>query len=283
MATSFNAALAPDMNSDATFRTWATWISNVFTLSGGWVNTSDTGQVNLTTMNRQGANVSAGYKVYRMNDALQSTVPVFVKIEFGAGNSTANPSIWLTIGTGSDGAGNITGTLQARLQLSCTANSTTGTAAYGSVSTNRIGVGAFLGATTNATLAFFIERTKDAAGADTNTGILFGYVVGGVSKTQYLPFAGTIPTAETCFQALLSTNNPSAVDNNLGIGVVSYFYGTAQNPSVNNVVVNSNDFADYASFAVTIYSTSYTFQHLGSNLTTAANGRSGTRLCMLYQ
>jgi hypothetical protein len=283
MATSFNANLIPEQSTDAAFRAWATWVAGVFALASTWTNTADTGQINLTTVTRPTvANTSQGYKIYSMNDTLQATKPVFVKIEFGSGSNAAYPALWLTIGTGSDGAGNLTGVLFPRTQIACVASSTTGSAAYGSANTNRVAMGFFAGVT-NCALAFSIERTKGANGDDDGTGLLASYSYStSTHRTQYIPFTGTIPVAETCYQALTSTNNPSALDNNVGIGLVSHFYGTAKQPGINNVVVNSNDFADYATFSMTLYGGSKTFQHLGPNFTTV-NSRTATRLCMIYQ
>jgi hypothetical protein len=283
MATKFEAALMPNQSNDVEFRAWCTFIHDVFTLSGAWTNTADTGQIDLATVPRPtAANMSRGYKIYAMADALQAAKPVFVKVEFGSGSSVNYPGSWLTIGTGTDGAGNITGALLARTLITTGASASTGMAAYGSADSGRVGIALFLGGATYA-MAVFLERTKDAAGDDDGTGLLLSWSYQGTNhRTLYLPFSGSIPVAETCYQALVSTNNPSAMGNDVGAGLVSHFYGVAQQPGINNVVVNSNDFADYAQFTVTVYGDTATYQHLGSNLTTV-NGRATTRLAMLYQ
>lgn len=96
-------------DSDATFREWGLELQTKF-LAAGLVQTADTGQINWVTVVRPGTNAEGGYEVYRMNDALQGTAPVFLRIGYGTGSGTTTPRIQVTLGTGSDGAGAITGT-----------------------------------------------------------------------------------------------------------------------------------------------------------------------------
>ena len=88
--------------------------------NGGWAQTLDSGQINLTTnaLYPSSANQSIGYQIWQMQDGLQTTYPIFIKFEFGSAASASLPAFWLTIGTSSDGAGNITGILFARTQYS---------------------------------------------------------------------------------------------------------------------------------------------------------------------
>lgn len=52
-----------------------------------------------------------GYTLWRFNDTLQATQPIFFKLEFGSNSSGANyPSMFITVGTGSNGSGTITWT-----------------------------------------------------------------------------------------------------------------------------------------------------------------------------
>ena len=77
--------------------------------------TSDTGQINWTTVVLPAANTAAGYEIWRFNDTLQSTTPVFIKLEFGSSAATTGyPMIWITIGNGSNGSGTLTGLTSTR-------------------------------------------------------------------------------------------------------------------------------------------------------------------------
>lgn len=97
---------------DAKFRSWGSAVSAAIVASGLTV-TADTGQINWTTVTRPtAANTKAGYEIYRFNDTAQATYPIYLRIDYGssAQASGQGPATWLTVGTGSDGAGNITGT-----------------------------------------------------------------------------------------------------------------------------------------------------------------------------
>lgn len=97
------------MTSDATFRAWGLAISTNLA-AVGLVQTADTGQINWATVTMSGAGVD-GYEIWRFNDALQASAPVFMKIGYGNGNLTSVPAVFLQVGTGSDGSGGLIGTV----------------------------------------------------------------------------------------------------------------------------------------------------------------------------
>jgi hypothetical protein len=74
----------------------------------GLIQTADTGQIDWTTVTMGGSGVD-GYEIWRFNDALQASAPVFMKIGYGNANLTTVPGVYLQVGTGSDGSGNLTG------------------------------------------------------------------------------------------------------------------------------------------------------------------------------
>lgn len=102
-------AMAPmAMNDDAAFRSWGTSFHALLT-AVGLVQTADTGQVNWTTVTRPTTNTDGGYSVWRFDDALQATVPIFIKFYFGTGDSSGRPRWRFEIGSASDGAGTLSG------------------------------------------------------------------------------------------------------------------------------------------------------------------------------
>ena len=109
MAGVTNTNVQASLTTDALFRTWGSGISAGLS-AAGLVQTADTGQVNWSTVTRATANTTSGYEVWKFNDSLQSTAPVYIKLEYGISTGTSSPQLWVTVGTGSDGAGNITGT-----------------------------------------------------------------------------------------------------------------------------------------------------------------------------
>jgi len=99
-----------NVTNDADFRAYAQALHDMFALAG-WIQTGDTGQINLTTVLRPAANTSGGYEIWRFDDALQATFPIFVKIEYRASAAQTTAIIHGFTGTGSNGAGTLTGQL----------------------------------------------------------------------------------------------------------------------------------------------------------------------------
>ena len=122
---------APYNGSDADFRAWGLAFQTAM-LAIGLTQTSDTGQVNWASVSRAPTiSTVAGYEIYRFNDAAQSTKPVFMKIEYGAGSTNINnPQLKFTFGTGSNGAGTITGAWSTSQQIGTNQSSTTAFGSY---------------------------------------------------------------------------------------------------------------------------------------------------------
>lgn len=93
--------------SDAGFRAWGADFSSKLA-AVGLVQTADTGQIDWNTVTRPAINTQAGYEVWRFNDSLQATAPVYIKFIYGTGASNAaRPAIWWTIGNETNGAGGV--------------------------------------------------------------------------------------------------------------------------------------------------------------------------------
>jgi hypothetical protein len=97
-------------NTDAEFRAWAKQVSDQL-IAVGMVRTTDTGQIDFTTVTRPAANTYTSYEVFKFpaTDPLQATRPIFFKIGYGTGGSLNSPGLLIETGTGSSGAGVITG------------------------------------------------------------------------------------------------------------------------------------------------------------------------------
>ena len=109
-------AKAPTNNTDANFRLWGKAISDQLVTS--WSLVPDSGDLDWTTITTPAAiNTAQGYEIWKSNDAGGGLSNIYFKIEYGSGNNAANPSIWLTVGFASDGAGIITGIKTARTQI----------------------------------------------------------------------------------------------------------------------------------------------------------------------
>lgn len=83
-------------------------------INAGLVQTSDTGQIDVTTVVKPAVNTLIGYFVFRFADALQSTSPVFIRITVTtAGAAGYPPTFTFRVGQGTDGAGNLTGAMSS--------------------------------------------------------------------------------------------------------------------------------------------------------------------------
>jgi hypothetical protein len=177
-----------DCDTDANFQAWGGQLSAQLAAIG-LTKTSDTGQINWASasVGSYGGTGIVGYEIWAFNDANQAGNPIFFKLEYGA-LGASYPELQLTVGQGSDGAGNITGTLKSNAQaLQC---QTTLSNAYPSYMCYRAADG-FLGVALKAGmggnpgngLGFCISRTNDTTGAV--TGDAFNITAGGSQSGTY--------------------------------------------------------------------------------------------------
>lgn len=233
---------------NADFRQWGLAISNALA-AAGLVKTADTGQIDWTTVLATNANLQKrGYEVWRFNDALQATRPVFIRIDYGSGNYPYNPMLWFTIGTATDGAGNPTAhaSFPNALMTARTVLSTT-SSAYVSTSTAPVyvdsdGAGSLMIAgwfsvpgSSNPTFSGFVgivERTRNFDGTYNGEGVTFMSAIGtGGTTTQTViitnaPFYSAQPLAFNGAHGLYpwyGTGN-APVPNVGYAGGIQYFY-----------------------------------------------------------
>lgn len=156
--------------SDAEFRAWGNELSVKLQAMGGLVKTSDTGQINWATVTRAAINTNAGYEIYYLNDSLHGTAPIYIKIWYGTGTVLTNPRMTFEVGTGSNGAGLLTGLGLAAVQ-GFTTQATVGTAtaanSYLCVASGFFGLGWKLTTTAG---WLIIQRTCDGDGTPNGKG-----------------------------------------------------------------------------------------------------------------
>lgn len=285
MATKYDAnALIPSGNNTSHLRGWAQWVEDLLVTTGGWTVTSDTGQTAISSLTAPStALTTAGYRVYSMSDGGQA---MKMKVEFGTGTSATYPCIWVTIGSGSDGAGTLTGVIFNRTYIQASAGTTTNQGpAYGSAATNRACFCLWATATTYS-MWFLVERTRDANGNGDATGIIVAWGSNQTHYSQYCPFSGPIVgTPESGLHVLLSTNDPSSVNGNFGIAIPFPMYGFAQRPGISCAVANSNDVSALSQVTISVYGTNRTYQQVSgpSYLAVGGNNRPLNKLGLLYE
>lgn len=211
-----------DMTSDATFRVWGAEF-NTKLIAAGLVQTADTGQINWTTATRSGG----GYEVYRFNDSLQASAPIFIKLVYAVTGATP-PQMTLSLGTGTNGGGTLTGITISSVSVSYQTSST-GTTAFPSficVNEGFLGVvhkvGSVSGNSQIANTFFAIVRSCDSNGTPTATGaILYTHATGSGGSIQSA-FARSMRFASPSAGVRLSTRSYCVV------------YGSVTNSSLND-------------------------------------------------
>ena len=298
MATKYATNLIPDMTVAQRVRDIVTFVDALLVTTGGWLNTGDTGQTAPASFPAvTAANQKVGYRCYKMNDALQATAPVFMRLDFGGGGGGVGNalSIWVTIGTGSDGAGNITGVCFNNVQIQNPSNNgAIATNSYGSADPSRVQMALFVQTTNVQQLIFIIsiERSKDASGNDTGDAILISYIqggsTGGVSYSNYIVLAGGAqPATEQGITFICSSNNPTAscVPGDVGVGVMIHFKGVSQQPGIGLLAALTNDVSAEGTFNATIYGVTHTYLQTRQGFGRAGNFSTfdtTTRCCIRY-
>jgi hypothetical protein len=299
MSTATTSLLTGSNSTDTLFRAWCQWIHDQLA-AVGLVNTSDTGQINLATVTKPtGTSAAQGYEIWRFADSLQATYPVFFKIEYGSGAGAANaPGIWITMGTGSNGSGTLTGQVGTRNQIYCSEYVTAAVPCYMSGSTNRFVFAMWSGSASNNPFLYFgIERSKDSAGADNSEGIILqAFCFGGGAGfwfMAFLPFSGSIPAQETTGFALVPPS--STVSGSIGSDTYMYpylpFNVYPRNPPMNLMAwLNSAtnvDFSRETTYTLDVYGASHVYLVCGSNPSSGTlnntRARSDVRIAIRYE
>ncbi len=126
---------------------------------------------------------TAGTAVLGMPTVLTSGSPVVFRLDFGAGTSTAVPTYWITVGSGSNGSGTINGSAgtTAMTAVACCTSSTpaSATTAYTSYfcwnstySFAKVVSKNGAGNSSTAFGGFYLFRTNDTTGAPTASGVI---------------------------------------------------------------------------------------------------------------
>lgn len=158
--------LVCDNSSLANFKSWAQSISTAFS-TFGWTQTTDTGQVNWSSI----ASVPSStfvYEVWKAADALASTMPIFVKVEYGF--SATSIQFRITVGTGSNGSGTINGITMSSTpwNISGGGNGNQGVSTFPCYFSGTAGeIRVAMWNSGNLINYFFIERSKDTSGNNT--------------------------------------------------------------------------------------------------------------------
>lgn len=152
------------------FQSWSGAIHNAF-IAFGWTQAPDSGQTIPSAAGSVPSNAYL-YVIYKAADSLASTMPVYVKFEYGY--SSTSPRIRFTVGTSSNGSGTITGVVTTSTPWEITtaaeinqgASTTFPSYFSGSGGEFRMYMWSTSTASTYPSTVFGIERSKTSGGAD---------------------------------------------------------------------------------------------------------------------
>lgn len=274
--------IACDFTSDATWRTMLAAIkSNIEAM--GWVQTSDTGQLDVTTSLKPTAgNQVRGYLLWRANDSLAGTNPMILRLAFGSTGSSTALRINVQVGHTTDGAGTFSGVTNFynRGDLDGPASSTTAYECYFCGDTNRIVINLFDNhPSTSNIFGISVERTHDAAGADTAVGMFVVTSRGQIDNYhRTIPYSGTMPLQETQLMGPVPLGT-TLIGTSIGLFPIFPFYVTALNQSVNWVTYHTSEISTNAPISFSMYGVTMDFltcrNHRGA--------RDSFRAAMRYQ
>ncbi|MGL4619134.1 MAG: hypothetical protein ACRCZS_08760 [Chroococcidiopsis sp.] len=289
MATRSFTAFASN-ETDAAFRSWVQGLSDALTFVG-IPKTNDTGQFDPTTITRPTTvSTYSGYEIRKFNDPLQASAPVFIKYEVGTSGSLNAQAIRLTIGVATDGAGNIIGNQSLPKVFGHVGTVATGQHTHlVSGSNNRFAV--TLASTTNSSLYFAVERSRDNSGNPTaNQIIITGHQSTGGRYAKRIPFTGGVP-ADDFFCNIGASGNTGV---NKGKAFTAPIYpnenGELLNPGLNQICYYTTDVPVGTVDVVSMYGINRIYQYLGANLSHSGTIRganiawnAATTLAMLWE
>lgn len=278
--------LAPISDTDANFRLWGSWISASFS-AFGWVQASDTGQINWATVVKPAAgNTAQGFEIWKAGDALQATKPIYIKIEYGSGALAAQPSIWITVGSSTDGAGTITGSATTRQQMTGNVSSATAYPCYASGTTSRFTLAMWSTTAVACYTVLTIERSRDAAGTETGTGVQVVLLLAAtsVAKQQWLEIGVSAATQESSLGVLLPSFGTLSKGSAVQLATIFLSDGNLQNPPLGLLAGYAANFSLNTTIAFTMYGASRTYLPVQANVTNRSNVLASSVLAvMLYE
>jgi len=272
-------------NNDADFRTWGLGINAQFAAIG-LIQAPDTGQINWTTVLRPaGSNVFAGYEIWRFNDSLQATKPVFIKIEYGSGNNAVRVGLAFTVATATNGAGTMTGQVGTRYQAQQGLDRTVGSVlnSYCSGSSSRLSFMNDFDPTSQIyELGILVERPRNAAGIEQTDYIVTKATHSGAF--QIIPYVGPVPTGGVSGAIYPGASGMSVVGSDVALCPVLAFYGRMLFCSW--LIYRHVDIPELTPITANHLGASHTFMPMGdgadiSNM--AASSDSGTSMAIRWE
>jgi hypothetical protein len=268
MATTATANLPCDNSTAANYRLWAAFISQSF-YNFGWTQTSDSGQATSGSIgslpNWSGvalpSNIATNYEVWKAADSAASTTPIYVKVEYGTSGAV---EIRVTVGSGSNGSGAITGTTTgALIPTNNTTYANNGSTLYPSFASGTAGEIRFmLYQGTGDCTVFGIERSKDTSGNVTTSYVTFlcANAAGTNAWLQYTLYLGGLSLNDNWVTT--TGSNQMGTGNYFGTTAAYPIFpmvGFVGNPMLGFLSAQASDVGEGAMITISIYGGNHTY------------------------
>ena len=252
---------AANSGDNTTFRAYGTAVSNAFA-DAGWVQVDTNSAIDWATVVANGTvNTWVGSETWRMDDALQNTSPVYLKIDYGTLLSVNRGGFAVTLGRSSNGSGGLTGVFSTNTTLGMTPAGPNTYPCYFTGSSNNIMIGMWMGTTQPVVLS--IERTHDANGADTAEGVLIaiGGYVGGFNgwSQQFWNFSTGASPVEDTVGVFMQKNTQAGRPPLFHWYPIWFSKGTFLNPSKNLILGMQAHFTPGCLSTVTHYGATHSY------------------------
>jgi len=265
-----STSLVFDSGTDANFRAWGSGIAGLLTTGGFWTKAGDSGQVNWTTVTSPAANGLGGWEMYVSNDALSTSFPVYMKVMYyNNGSSTKAPRLDIQFGTGTNGAGTLTGNVSG--VISDTTGTLAGTGAttypwYASGGPGYFAILGWLSGSTSMSFCLVIERSLDATGTYTNqyvTWLIAGYSTYAQQSMFRAALGGFGPGTTTAggSYTIVLPGTTAALGSYAGVFPVFPFVGYFDNCMTAILGMKTGDQSEQAQFSATLYGVSHNYMY----------------------
>lgn len=218
--------LTLNSNTDAAFRSWGSALSAQ--IGGILTRVPQSSDIAWATVLKPANNNSfSGSEVFRFNDPLQSTHPIFIKIGYGSGNTAAAAGIQVTVGKSADGAGNIGGVLQTAIgTISLQGAETTTQNCYISGGSSWFALSlapaiSFLGG------FLLIERANTSGGTPIGDALILGWQGAASTSHEYRFIDYTNAVAESVSSGIIAMPLPLSTDRSIANGTVAPIFPAA--------------------------------------------------------
>lgn len=278
---------------DASYRAWGKPISDLMQ-SAGLTKTADTGQIDWTTVAKPASTQAlVGYEIRKLSNS--SLGDIYFRIEWRTAASATYNFLRFYLGSGTDGAGNLTGVFMSAVSSGfdgssvANANSTvTNQTSYCFVDEGTFALAAYPALGNNAsayTTLFVFARTSDSDGTYNDNGWMI--VHGGnanhavfrywSAELQFCPNTSISNYASpVCLPyPYYATQASIEYTGNYGATVVLEHLTPTRNWHKNIVCLNAADAAVGATVTATVLGASHTYLSLGATYDGVAGGSNG--------